>query len=101
MTDCVISEISKTAAVAANPPTQPTEVTQINWATFRINSTKFYVPVVTLSTNDNTKLLENLKPGFKRTSFWNKKSSELTTQPEKNNPHNMIDPTFYFFFHPN
>ena len=56
---------------------------------------------MTLSTNDNTKLLENLKRGFKRTSFWNKKSSELTTQPEKNNPHNMIDPTFYFFFHPN
>ena len=35
--------------------------------TFRITDTKLYVPFVTLSTQDNTKLLEQLKSVFKRT----------------------------------
>ena len=35
--------------------------------TFLITDTKLYVPVVTLSTQDNAKLLEELKSGFKRT----------------------------------
>ena len=39
---------------------------------FQINRTKLYVPVVTLSKNDNTKFLENMEQGFKRTSYWNK-----------------------------
>ena len=32
-----------------------------------ITDTKLYVPVVTLSIQDNAKLLQQLKPGFKRT----------------------------------
>ena len=32
-----------------------------------VTSTKLYVPVVTLSNNDNIKYLENVKQGFKRT----------------------------------
>ena len=32
---------------------------------FQITVTKLYVPVVTLSTQDNTKLLQQLKSGFK------------------------------------
>ena len=35
-------------------------------ATFLITDTKLYVPVVTLSTQDDTKLLQELKSGFKR-----------------------------------
>ena len=35
--------------------------------TVSITDTKHYVPVVTLSTQDNAKLLEKLKSGFKRT----------------------------------
>ena len=35
-------------------------------ATFEITDTKLYVPVVTLSTQDNSKLLLQLKSGFKR-----------------------------------
>ena len=35
-----------------------------------------YVAVVTLSTEDNNKLLRKLKAGFKRTIKWNKYSSE-------------------------
>ena len=41
-------------------------------ATFTITETKLYVPVVTLSTQDNVKLLTQLKSGFKRTINWNK-----------------------------
>ena len=40
--------------------------------TFSITDTNLYVPVVILSTQDNTKLLEQLKSGFKRTIKWNK-----------------------------
>ena len=39
----------------------------IQIATFSITDTKLYVPVVNLSTQDNTKLLEQLKSSFKRT----------------------------------
>ena len=35
--------------------------------TFTIADTKLYVPVVILSTQDNAKLLQQLKSGFKRT----------------------------------
>ena len=50
-----------------------------------ISSTKLYVPVVTLSINDNIKFLENITQGFKRTISWNKCRSEITTQPKSNN----------------
>ena len=40
--------------------------------TFQINDTKLYVPVVTLSTQENIKLLKQLESGFKRTINWNK-----------------------------
>ena len=42
-----------------------------------ITETKLYVPVVTLSTQDNAKLLEQLKSGFKRTINWNKYESSI------------------------
>ena len=41
-------------------------------ATFEITDTKLYVPVVTLSTQDNSKLRQQLKSGFKRVINWNK-----------------------------
>ena len=40
-------------------------------AKFAIADPKLYVPVVTVSTQDNAKLLEQLKCGFKRTINWN------------------------------
>ena len=39
---------------------------------FAITDTKVYVPVVTLSTQDNIKLLKKLETGFKRIPNWNK-----------------------------
>ena len=41
-------------------------------ATFEITDTKLYVPVVALSTQDNSKMLQQLKSGFKRIINWNK-----------------------------
>ena len=41
-------------------------------AAFTTTETKLYVPVVTLSTQDNAKLLTQLKSGFKGTLNWNK-----------------------------
>ena len=39
---------------------------------FKINDTEPYVPIVTLSTQENIKLLKQLESGFKRTINWNK-----------------------------
>ena len=39
---------------------------------FSITETKLFVPVVTLSTQDNAKLFTQLKSGFKGTINWNK-----------------------------
>ena len=39
---------------------------------FAITDTRLYVPVVTLSTQENIKLLQQLKSGFKRVINWNK-----------------------------
>ena len=76
--ECKISKLSRTAAVAVNPPNPAKEVTETNSATFQINNDKLYVPVVTLSINDNIKFLENIKQGFKRTISWSKYRSEIT-----------------------
>ena len=46
---------------------------------FRITETKLYVPVVTLTTQDNEKLLQQSKSGFKRTINWNKYESNIKT----------------------
>ena len=39
--------------------------------TFKIINTKFYVPIVTLSSKDNVKLVKLLEEGFKRPVYWN------------------------------
>ena len=65
--------------------------------TFQITDTKLYVPVVTLSTEDDNKCLEQLKTGFKRTIKWDKYRSEVTKQIKINNWNYLIDPTFNKF----
>ena len=63
-------------------------------ATFKITDTKLYVPVVTLSKENNIKLLKKLKSGFKKTIKWNKYRSQMTIQNNNNNLNYLIDPTF-------
>ena len=58
----------------------------------------------TLSTQNDNKLLQQLKTGFKRTIKWNKYRSEMTIQVKNNNLNYLIDPTFtkvidYLFYH--
>ena len=53
-----------------------------------------YVPVVTLSAENDNKFLEQLKTGFKRTIKWNKYRSEMSNQTKRNNLNHLIDPTF-------
>ena len=60
----------------------------------QITDTKLYVPVVTLLKENDTKLLEQLKSGFKRTIKWNKYRSQITIQPQNNNLNYFIDPIF-------
>ena len=62
-------------------------------ATFKITETKLYVPVVTLSTEDNNNFLEQLKSGFKRSVKWNQYRSEMTNQTKTYNLDYLIDPT--------
>ena len=63
-------------------------------AVFAITDTKLYVPIVTLSTQDNAKLLQQLKSGFKRTIDWNKYQSKVTTQAPNPYLDYLIDPSF-------
>ena len=50
---------------------------------FKIIETKLYVPVVTLSTQDDANLLQQLKSGFKRTISWNEYESDPETYAQK------------------
>ena len=52
--------------------------------TFKITSTKLYVPVVTLSTKDNVNLTKQLSKGFKRSVYWNEYKSKIETKTADN-----------------
>ena len=53
-----------------------------------------YVPVVALSKENDKKLLEQLKSGFKRTVMWNKYRSQMVVQSNNRNLSYLIGPTF-------
>ena len=61
--NCVLTS----AAIGANA-----NATGADSATFKITDAKLYVPVVTLSAEDNVKLVKQLNEGFKRPVYWNK-----------------------------
>ena len=63
-------------------------------ASLDINDCILYMPVVTLSKDDEIKLLTNLKFGFTREIEWNKYRSQMTTEGINNNLNILIDPTF-------
>ena len=60
---------------------------------FAITETKLYVPVITLSTKDNAKLLQQLKSGFKRIINWNKYESEMKTYAQDRYLNYLINPS--------
>ena len=61
--------------------------------TFEITETKIYIPVVTLSTQDNGKLLPQLKSSFKRTINWNKYLSKPELLPQNLNLNHLVEPS--------
>ena len=60
--------------------------------TFTITETNFQVPVVTLSAQDNAKLLSQVKLGFKRTISWNKYLSKPGLLAQNANLNHLIEP---------
>ena len=75
--NCVlIDKSTREANYAVDPNVY--EIDNPENAVFEITDT-----VVTLSKEDDIKLLEQLKSGFKRTIKWNKFMSEMTIQPKK------------------
>ena len=61
--------------------------------TFEITDTKRYVPVVTLSSQENTKFLQKLKSGFKRVIKWNKYLSKPELLAQNPNLNHLIEPS--------
>ena len=78
--NCLISKISIIPKIPgnpdANPPVPDVAAIQITGA------------------NDNTKILEKIKQGFKRKISWKKYWSEIATQIKENNLNYLIDPIF-------
>ena len=86
--NCVITSLEQRDIGGGNRDNAPTGVT------LAINNCKLYVPGVTLSKDDDFKLLTNLNSGFKREIIWNKYRSQMTTEAINNNLNILIDPTF-------
>ena len=62
--------------------------------TFAITDTKLYVHVVTLSTQENAKFLQQLKSGFKRVINWNKYLSKPELIRRNSNLNHLVEASF-------
>ena len=89
--NCVITSLERRQVDAGPPVVRDNAPTG---ATLSITDCKLYLPVVTLSKDDEIELLTNLKSGFKREIIWNKYRSQMTTEAINNNLNILIDPTF-------
>ena len=86
-------EINLILTWSANCVIVSTNVANQN-ATFAITDTKLYVRVVTLSTQDNAKLLQQLRSGFKRVVMWNKYLSKPELLAKNPNLNRLVEPNF-------
>ena len=82
----ILTWSSTCVLIATNIPNQN--------ATFAITDTKLYVPVVTLSTQENTKFLQQLKSGFKKVINWNKYLSKPELLEQNPNLNHLVEPSF-------
>ena len=89
--NCALADLTVRVAENNDDPPPIVEPTELK---FQITDTKLYLLVVNLSKENDKKLLEQLKSGFKRTVKWNKYRSQMTIQPQNNNLNYLIDPTF-------
>ena len=78
-------------------------LTVANTATFKITDAKLYVPIVTLSAEDNAKLSKLLSEGFKRTVYWNEykvignKIVEIAANNEEKYIRELLDSSYQGF----
>ena len=77
--NCIITSLEQRDIGGGNRGNVPTG------ATLAISDCKLYVPAVTLSKDDEIKLLTNLKSGLKREIIWNKYRLQMTTEAVNNN----------------
>ena len=84
MKNCVLIDKS-TREADYNADPSVSEINNPEDATFKITDVKLFVPVVTLSKENDIKLLEQLNSGFKRTIKWNKYRSQMSIKPQNNN----------------
>ena len=63
-------------------------------AIFAITDAKLYVPIVTLSTQENTKFFQQLKSGFKRVINWNKYLSKSELLAQNPNLNHLVELSF-------
>ena len=89
--NCVITSLEQRVIAGVNPPARDNAPAG---ATLAITDCKLYVPVVTLSKDDEIKLLTNPESGFKREIIWNKCRSQMTAETANNNLNILADPTF-------
>ena len=89
--NCIITSLEQRDIGGGNRDNAPTG------ATLSITDCKLFVPVVTLSKDDEIKLLTNLKSEFKREIIWNKYRPQMTPEGINNNLKILIDPTFTNF----
>ena len=86
--NCAITSLEQRDIGGGNRDNAPTG------ATLEIKKCELYVPVVTLSKDDQIKLLTNLKSGFKREIIWDKYRSQMAMEVANNNLNILVDPTF-------
>ena len=94
---CVLTSKETRNRIAADAANNFPEVPRINNPTnaeFSIIDCKLYIPVVILSSENENKLLEQLKEGFKITIEWNKYRCQISNQTANNNLNYFIDPVF-------
>ena len=56
---------------------------------FKITKRKLYVPIVTLSSKGNVKLVKLLEEGFKRPVYWNEYQTKIETRNLDNNSYKI------------
>ena len=90
-TNCVITSMKKRLVTVAQGDNLAVYGDSPESATFKIKDCKLCVPVVTLSAENDSKLLEQLKTGFKTTIKRSKYRSEMSNQAKNNNLNYLIE----------
>ena len=89
----ILTDITQAAIPAQGDNPERPAINAATYAIFKITGTKLYVPVVTLSFQNDNKLFRQLKTKFKETIQWKKYRPEKSNQT-KNKLNYLIDPTF-------